>query len=124
MQRVRETLRLKHECGVTDREDRPVPERRVQHHAAGLGGLSGDAGRPRARDDVYASRQQGARRKAKPDCIDGLVPSAGHTSRDLMRQDVKTEAFDGKEGRAEDSATEPVPGGHTLVSPLKSIQGR
>jgi hypothetical protein len=38
---------------------------------------------------VGHGRQQGARRKAEPDCIDGLVPSVGHTSRDAMRQDVE-----------------------------------
>ena len=35
----------------------------------------------------------------------------------------KTEAFDGKEGRAADSAAEPVPSGHTLVPPLSPSEG-
>src|SRR6516225_7093069 len=35
----------------------------------------------------------------------------------------KTEAIDGKKGRAADSAEEPVPGGHTLVPPLSPSEG-
>src|SRR6516162_4779349 len=70
---------------------------------------------------LYAGhgRQQGVRRKAEPDLIDGLVPSAGHTRCVRMS---KTEAFDGKEGREADRAAELVPRGPHARTALKSIR--
>jgi hypothetical protein len=99
MRRVREILRLEHECGVTDGEI--ARSATVVRSTVALtldrvcGGsrlaISGGAGPPPARGDADAGhrRQQGGRCKAEPYCIDGLVPSAGHTSRDAMRQDVE-----------------------------------
>ena len=99
MRQVPEILRLKHECGVTDREiaqslsvARSIIALTLKRVAAGLGWPFPATLADRVLEALlYAGhgRQQGARRKAEPDCIDGLVPSAGHTSRDLMRQDVK-----------------------------------
>ena len=65
-------------------------------------------------------RHQGARRKAEPNCIDGLVPAPATRVETRCVRTSKTEAFDGKEGRAADSAAAPVPGGHTLVPPSPS----
>ena len=123
-----EILWLKHECGVTDRGiarslsvARSTIALTLERVAAGLGWPFPATLADRLLEAMlYAGhgRQQGGRCKAEPYCIDGLVPSAGHTSRDAMRRTSKTEAFDGKEGRAADSAAVPVPGGHTLVPPL------
>ena len=124
MRRVPEILRLKHECGITDREivrslsvARSTMRLTLERVAAGLGWPF-----PATLADrvlklmLYAGhgRQQGVRRKAEPDRIDGLVRSAGHTR---CVRTSKTEAFDGKEDRAADSAAEPVPGGHTVYRP-------
>ena len=70
---------------------------------------------------LYAGhgRQQGVRRKAEPDRIDGLVRSAGHTR---CVRTSKTEAFDGKEGREADRAPELVPRGPHARTALKSIR--
>ena len=124
MRRAREILRLKHECGVADREiARSVSVARstivltLEWVAPSL-----DWPLPATLADrvleamLYAGhgRQQSARRKAEPDCIDGLVRFVGTS---------KTDAFDGKEGRAVDSAAEPVPGGRRLVPPLSPSEG-
>src|SRR5215831_15987277 len=89
MRRAREILRLKHECGVTDREiARSVSVARstivltLEWVAPSL-----DWPLPATLADrvleamLYAGhgRQQSARRKAEPDCIDGLVPRAPAT---------------------------------------------
>jgi hypothetical protein len=99
MRRVPELLRLKHECGITDRQiarslsvARSTMRLTLERVAAGLGWPF-----PATLADrllgamLYAGhgRQQDTRRKAEPYCIDGLVPSAGHTSRDAMCQDVE-----------------------------------
>ena len=130
MRRVREILRLKHECGVTDPEiarslsvARGTVARTLERVAAGLDWPFPVTLADRAlKAMLYAGhgRQQDARRKADSYCIDALVPSADHTGRDRMS---KTEAFDGKEGGAADSAAEPVPGGNTLVPPLSPSEG-
>ena len=99
MRRVPEILRLKHECGITDREivrspsvARSTMRLTLERVAAGLGWPFPATLADRVLGAMlYAGhgRQQGTRRKAEPYCIDGLVPSAGHTSRDAMCQDVE-----------------------------------
>ena len=95
MRRVREILRLKHECGVTDPEiarslsvARGTVARTLERVAAGLDWPFPVTLADRAlKAMLYAGhgRQRGARCKVVPYCVDALVPSAGHTSRDAMR---------------------------------------
>src|SRR5215472_5478377 len=130
MRRAREILRLKHECGVTGREiarslsvARSTIALTLERVAAGLGWPFPATLADRVLEALLNAghgRQPGARRKAEPDCIDGRVPSAGHTR---FVRTSKTDAFDGKEGRAVDSAAEPVPGGRRLVPPLSPSEG-
>ena len=132
MRQVPEILRLKHECGVTDREiaqslsvARSIIALTLKRVAAGLGWPFPATLADRVLETLlYAGhgRQQGARRKAKPDCIDGLVPSAGHTSRDLMRQDVKDGSirWQGRQGSGQCRSASP--GWPHARTALKSIR--
>jgi hypothetical protein len=132
MRRVREILRLKHECGVTDQGiarslsvARSTIALTLERVAAGLGWPFPATLADRLLEAMlYAGhvRQQGGRCKAEPYCIDGLVPSAGHTSRDAMRQDVEEGSirWQGRQGSGQ--CRNASPGWSHARTALKSIR--
>ena len=127
MRRVREILRLKHECGVTDQGiarslsvARSTIALTLERVAAGLGWPFPATLADRVLDAMlYASTAVSRARVERRSPIALMASSPAPAIRVETRcvRTSKTEAFDGKEGRAADGAAEPVPGGHTLAPP-------
>jgi len=95
MRRVREILRLKHECGVTDREiARSLSVAQHYRGDAGAGraeprlAISGDAGRPRAQVDAVCRPRPSAGRASQGGARSNRWPRPKRWPH-AMRQDVE-----------------------------------